>query len=300
MKSVCINRAASLLAALIILTGVVPEPYIVRLVFLGDVMLGRGVEQAANRAADWQPFNALAPLITSAEVLAANLESPLTTAPVETQGYMLCASPGQGNVLRKASFDLVTLANNHRLDCGQAGADQTQVVLRELGILSAGPNTDVVYTDSHGVRLAFLALDDVLSPLDTMKVRPILENAEKQADLVIVSIHWGSEYQPAPSNRQRGLAAELIAAGADVIIGHHPHVIQPFEILYRGAKNSPIPVYFSLGNALFDQHGLPDTRAGQAAILDIGPGNTLRYSSRYFEIDPVHGIISVLLPAEQP
>ncbi len=299
MKNVCINRAAGFLAALIILTGIAPEPYILRVIFLGDVMLGRGVEQAASRESDWQPFTALLPLTANADILAANLESPLTTAPMETHGYMLCASPWQGDALRAASFDLVTLANNHNMDCGQAGADQTQAVLRGLGIQYANSGTDIVFTENHRYRLAFLALDDISTPLNTARIRQALDDVTNRTDIVVVSIHWGGEYQPAPSNRQRSLSERLVAAGADAIIGHHPHVIQPIETLYRDGNTPPVPVFFSLGNAMFDQHGLPDTRMGKAAILDIGPGSTLRFSSRNFRIDPIHARISELLPSEE-
>lgn len=296
MKRDWLKRAAGLLAALILFTSIAPEPYILRVIFLGDVMLGRGIEQAANREQDWQPFKVLQPLTAGADILAANLESPLTDAPAVTQGYMLCASPNQGKALQAASFDLVTLANNHSQDCGQAGADQTHEVIQNLGMLSAGPLPEAVYMEQHGIRLAFLALDDISTPLDPALFASVISLARTRADRVIVSIHWGSEYQPAPSRRQQFLASELVSSGADAIIGHHPHVIQPVVVIYHDGSSTPVPVFFSLGNALFDQHGLPDTREGEAAILDFGPGKTLRFNLQKFTIDPIHGTISELIP----
>jgi len=119
----------------------------------------------------------------------------------------------------------------------------------------------------------------------------LVEEASRKADPLIISIHWGTEYQPSPAPRQRALASMLANAGADVIIGHHPHVIQPMEFLPRGSGQPTALVFYSLGNALFDQHGLPDTRTGALVNLTFGPGGSLLYSVETFEIDPIKGVI---------
>jgi gamma-polyglutamate biosynthesis protein CapA len=296
LKQTLLIRAAGFLAALFFFLILSPEPQIVQITFLGDVMLGRGINQAASRTTNWQPFMKLRPVIRWADILAANLESPLTTSPVVTSGYALCAPPERAEALQAASFDLVTLANNHTLDCGDAGITQTQSTLQFYGIQSAGPISEPVFFNSHGEKLAFMALDDISSPVDLSRVIPLVESTAHKADGVIISIHWGSEYQSAPSSRQRNMATALANAGADVIIGHHPHVIQPMEKLLRDNGKPPTLVFYSLGNALFDQHGLPDTRTGEAVNLMFGPGGTIRYSINTFEIDPIKGVIRGVLP----
>lgn len=285
-----------MLAALILLLSIHPEPRLLQITFLGDVMLGRGVNKASLRIKDWQPFRELLPIIKNTDILAANLESPLTIAPVVTKGYALCAPPVQVETLRNTSFDLVTFANNHTLDCGQTGRSQTLLTLRAFGIRAVEPAPYVEYVSMRDRRLAFVALDDVTRPIDQSAVINTIHKAKNQAGIVIVSIHWGNEYQPAPSTRQRSLAAMLAKAGADVIIGHHPHVIQPMEIINRGTDKTPALVFYSLGNAIFDQYGLEDTRTGQAVSLVFGPSGSLMYSVRQFELDPKKGSILRLLP----
>lgn len=254
-------------------------------------MLGRGIQSAAERSKDWRPFQDLEPSTHWSDVLAANLESPLTIAPPQTGGYMLCARPEMVSALKTASFDLVTLSNNHILDCGEAGKDQTHLTLSALGIHPVGPDAQPVYVNLRGRLAGFIALDDVTRAVDVPTVLPLVEEAARRADPLIISIHWGSEYQPSPAPRQRALASMLANAGADVIIGHHPHVIQPMEFLPRGSGQSPALVFYSLGNALFDQHGLQDTRTGALVNLTFGPAGSLLYSVETFEIDPIDGVI---------
>jgi poly-gamma-glutamate capsule biosynthesis protein CapA/YwtB (metallophosphatase superfamily) len=289
-------RAAGALAALIFLVALAPEPQFVQVTFLGDVMLGRGVYIASAHAKDWQPFHELILVIKNADILGANLESPLTIAPVVTRGYALCAPPAQVEALTRASFDLVTFANNHTGDCGETGRIQTVQTVRAFGIRVAEPSPYVEYINSHGRRLAFIALDDVTHPLDQPVALAAIRTAREKSEVVIVSIHWGNEYQSAPSTRQRTLAANLANAGARVIIGHHPHVIQPMEVIKRGEENAPTLVFYSLGNALFDQHGMEDTRTGEAVTLVFSPGGSVTYWTRQFELDPNRGTIRKLLP----
>jgi poly-gamma-glutamate capsule biosynthesis protein CapA/YwtB (metallophosphatase superfamily) len=259
-------------------------------------MLGRGIDQAAGRSEDWQPFAQLTPVIDQADILAANLESPLTDAPAVSSGYMLCAPPKRVEALKAASFDLLTVANNHIFDCGTEGSQQTLSILRSAGITSAGPGIEPVYLPVKGRNLAFIALDDVTRPVDESRAEEAIRQAARRSDLVILSIHWGSEYQPAPSSRQRALARQLVQAGADIIIGHHPHVIQPLERISRASDKFDALVFYSLGNALFDQHGLPDTRRGAGVTLILGADGIPRFSVFTFEIDPGRGLITGFLP----
>lgn len=289
------QRAAGFLTALWFIIFIAPEPYCVQVAFLGDVMLGRGIAQAAARNSDWRPFEALQPFLHNSDIVAANLESPLTNAPIVTEGYALCAPPEQSTSLSNAGFDLLSIANNHVLDCGEIGLEQSQLILQSIGLRTVGPNPQPVYLEKHGRQIAFIAMDDVSQPIQLSATTQIIQTASWNSDVVILSIHWGAEYQPAPSKHQQNLAAELVNAGADVIIGHHPHIIQPVDILVRREDGTQALVFYSLGNALFDQHGLKDTRIGTLVMLFILPNGKLQFATHQFMIDPREGLIQTII-----
>jgi poly-gamma-glutamate synthesis protein (capsule biosynthesis protein) len=229
-----------------------PAPPTFTLAFGGDVMLGRGVAQSLD--GDWQSaFSAVRPWLAEADWAFANLESPLTTAPQVSSGYDLRALPAAVDALRTAGFDVVSLANNHALDAGKAGLAETIATLDAAGI--TGVVTQTTDNLRQAVRYHLLAFDDSTVPLDVeIAARSVAVAAE--ADLVIVSVHWGGEYQAAPSPRQQLVAQALARAGADLIIGHGPHVLQRVEWIGKTL------VAYSLGNLLFDQPYPLDCRQG--------------------------------------
>lgn len=232
-----------------------------------------------------------------AEVLAfANLESPLTTAPFSpfippTGGdsppssslmsgtpppsspslggmkggrYDLRAPPEAVAALQTAGFDVVSLANNHALDAGQVGLAETRRVLQEAAIIPVGHPTSASTSTSFthpSSTLSCLAFDDSVMPLDLEAAAEVVATAAEQSDLVIVSIHWGGEYQAAPGPRQRAIARALAEAGAGIVVGHGPHVLQRVEWVGEAL------VAYSLGNFLFDQPYPADCRWG--AILRV-------------------------------
>jgi poly-gamma-glutamate synthesis protein (capsule biosynthesis protein) len=197
-----------------------------------------------------------------------------------SDGYDLRAKPAAVAALDAAGFDVVSLANNHALDAGEAGLAETVSALNAAGI--AGLVETGVWQDSGvkpcpcpplrgggplgvgghtRIRYQLLAFDDSGVPLDLETAVSRVAAAAKQADLVIVSMHWGGEYQAAPSPRQQSIARSLAGAGADLIIGHGPHVLQRVEWIGETL------VAYSLGNFLFDQPYPADCRWG--AILRV-------------------------------
>jgi len=244
-----------------------PPPLTLALV--GDVILGRGVAQAL--AGDWAAaFAGVQPWLAGADLAFANLESPLTNIPLPPSGgdrggaYDLRAPPEAVAALRAAGLDIVSLANNHALDAGEAGLRET------VGTLSAAGITPLVYqsTNYQSTNVPacqVLAFDDSAAPLDleaaAEAVSAAVAEAAERADVVVVSIHWGGEYQAAPSQRQQAIARRLAEAGADVIVGHGPHVLQRVEWVGETL------VAYSLGNFLFDQPYPADCRQG--AILRV-------------------------------
>lgn len=232
----------------------------VTLALLGDVMLGRSVQPSAAT------FSVLEPDLKSADLVLANLESPLTKAAVETRSpYALCAPPERVQYLVNAGFDLLSLANNHRLDCGAEGLAETQSTLTEAGLGFIGPGSQPVYREINGIKLAFLAFTAIGDEFSIETARQAIRSARETGAVVSVSIHWGAEYQSAASPSQKQIAAQLAEAGATLIWGHHPHVLQP------AAWVGKTLVLYSLGNALFDQPGLENTRQSALVLVKINP-----------------------------
>jgi poly-gamma-glutamate synthesis protein (capsule biosynthesis protein) len=256
-----------------------PSPRRLTLAFVGDVMLGRDVAVALD--GDWaDAFAAVRPWLAGADLTFANLESPLTVSPFLSGRFDLRAPPEAIVSLTAAEFDLVSLANNHALDGGEPGLADTIAALDQAGIValvdsrtvdsgidgpesasfSALSSASRIYGNPH-LRVSVFAFLDTGLPLNTAA----LARAAATGDLVMVSMHWGAEYYP-PTERQRLLARELVAAGADLIIGHGPHVLQPVEVI-EGAL-----VAYSLGNFLFDQP-FADTRQGAILRLTLERGS---------------------------
>lgn len=261
-------------------------------------MLGRGVAQALR--GDWEAaFAQVRPWPAEADLAFANLESPLTTAPQLADGYDLRAPPEAVAALCAAGFDVVSLANNHALDAGAAGLAETMSTLHAAGIkgvLDRGaarnddfPNAARAATMSLP-RYQLLAFDDSAVPLDVEAAGQQVAAAAGQGGLVIASIHWGGEYQAAPSLRQQDIAVALSKAGAGLIIGHGPHVLQRVEWV-EGTL-----VAYSLGNFLFDQSYPVDCRWGVILRVRV-------QDNRIVAIEPLptiieHGQVRLASPQE--
>lgn len=231
----------------------------VTLALLGDVMLGRSIHPSPEM------FSYLEPSLASADLALANLESPLTDAPVQTESYFaLCAPPENVEYLVEAGFDLMTLSNNHSLDCGTEGLAETRSTLTGAGLGFVGPDPEPVYRSINGIQLAFLAFD-ATGRFELETALRAVRSARQAGTVVVVSIHWGAEYQGGASTFQNQIAAELAEAGAALIWGHHPHVLQPAEWI----RDHKTLVLYSLGNALFDQYGLAATRRSALALVTL-------------------------------
>jgi hypothetical protein len=201
------------LFAFLPLLGARPSPVkSAALVLAGDVMLGRGVAQALD--GEWEAaFVHVHPWLAEGgpsgqhPILSlVNLESPLTNAPQVRQGYDLRAPPAAVAALRGAGIDVVSLANNHALDAGPEGMRETVNVLSTAGIAAWTEQATIVPQRTPGPVCAGLAFDDSVRPLDLPVAAGTVSEAARQADVVIVSIHWGGEYQAAPSTRQQASA----------------------------------------------------------------------------------------------
>ncbi|NPV87598.1 MAG: CapA family protein [Anaerolineae bacterium] len=278
-----------LLLLAIALLALRPAPQPATLALMGDVMLGRGVAQA-HAARDWErAFSAIAPHVQRADLALANLESPLTTAntPALTRtarNYNLCAAAQSVQALHSAGIDILALANNHASDCSPHGADETRTILESNGMRAITADTPV-YHSVGGVHLAFYAFDDVAAPLDIASTAQRIAQSRRQGRLPVISIHWGTEYHPAPDSRQRQMAQAFADSGAVLVWGHHPHVLQPIAWLQGAGQARPTLIAYSLGNALFDQPSPPDVRRSVLLLVTINAQGVQSFEILPLEID---------------
>jgi poly-gamma-glutamate capsule biosynthesis protein CapA/YwtB (metallophosphatase superfamily) len=247
------------------------EPGSVRLLFAGDVMVGRAV--APLLAAEGVSLFEDARMVVSEPDLAlANLESALVTETwrvTEATGLSLVGSSDTAAVLAATGFDLLSIANNHTGDAGPGSVQATAAALGAAGIDSLGlSGVDPVLRDLDGVRVAFLAFDLTRGPgsvdVATRGWNPdeaaaAVAGARLSADVVVVSLHGGVEHLPAPDPALRAAVGVVAGAGADVVWVHGAHVVYPVEVVTTG--NRPAVIAYGLGNFLFDQM-LPGTTEG--------------------------------------
>lgn len=223
------------------------------LAFAGDVSLARGVAEA--NAGNWDRALSGVTQALEADATYGNLESPLTDAPHRGTGLDLRARPAGVAALK--AFTFMGAENNHAGDGGEVGQSASRRTLRRAGIIPITRSLTV--TRVRGVPIAWVAfLDDGQS---SPPLAAIQEGA-RRARFVVVGVHWGAEYNPVTA-RQRMLARQLAAAGASLIVGSGPHVLQGSERLGRTL------VLYSLGNLLFDQP-YPDTWLGAVVKVEVG------------------------------
>lgn len=216
----------------------------------GDTMFGRAIAEMLEAGQD--PFASIrgpeGNFLRGIDTRVLNLEGVLTdstTCPPRT--VQMLFAPDTAYLLRRHRITLVHLANNHAGDCGQAGVDDTIGYLQGAGIETIGTKDQPSYTVTKGGRsIAVLGVDG-LGRIDKDTLIHTVKALDVDHDDVVVHVHWGVEYNTQPSQEQKEFAHLLVESGADTVIGHHPHVVQPLEI-YRGRA-----IFYSLGNFIFDQ-----------------------------------------------
>lgn len=267
----------SFLLALTLFSLVRSLPPPVTLIFTGDIMLSRKIGAIMAEKNDWTyPFFQVSNDLQKADLVIANLESPISNKGTKMGSiYSFRADPRAVAGLLFANVGVVSLANNHVWDYGREALNETFDILRTVGIDYIGAGIDYaeahepVIKDVKGTKIAFLGYTNLVpvgitgeksSPavayLDLEKIIPDIARAKELADLTIVSFHWGNEYERKHNQKQEEIAHAVIDAGADLVIGHHPHVAQEVEEYHGGY------ITYSLGNFVFDQNFSADTRAG--------------------------------------
>jgi poly-gamma-glutamate synthesis protein (capsule biosynthesis protein) len=244
----------------------------------GDIMLDRNVaKNMGTQGLDYLFENFYGEdkgLYHHADLLIANLEGPLAPARVTTtKSIAFRFDPGLVKQFKQYQFDGFSLANNHSLDMGWKNVDFTEKTLKENGFGYFGnqikENRDLIWVaDISGKedKVAFIGLNNTDHPLDMPKVSEAIKEAKSKARYVIAFMHWGVEYERISKQPQRDLAHVLIDKGVNAVIGAHPHVVEEVEIY----KNKPI--FYSLGNFVFDQYFSNDTQEGLSVGLILQDG----------------------------
>lgn len=255
----------------------------ITLLFAGDLMQHQGQIDAAKTGSgfDYSPcFRFVKEEIGRADVAIGNLEVTLGGRPYK--GYPAFSAPDEYlEAIRDAGFDVLVTANNHCLDSGKKGLERTVRMLDSLGIHHAGTYRDSLarekeyplILDKNGFRIALLnytygtngigvKAPNVVNYIDKTVIGQDLRKARmSRPDLVIVLMHWGTEYRSLPDSGQKELAEWLIAQGADHVIGSHPHVVQPMELRAGADSVTQHAVVYSLGNYISNMSA-PDTDGG--------------------------------------
>jgi poly-gamma-glutamate capsule biosynthesis protein CapA/YwtB (metallophosphatase superfamily) len=290
----------------------------------GDVIPHQAVREAASAAGEGEQgwaglFNEVADVFRGADFGFVNMETPV--APNHSKGskpFMFDAPVALPEALKESGVKIVSFANNHAMDQGWVGVAETREHLRELGLLFAGTGDTAqqtwqpVFTEANGIKVGWLGMTRWLNGnrnpdkddqphvnffpypgeaggaagADEAAVLAAITAARAQCDLLVVSIHWGVEYATAPRPDDVELAHKMLEAGASVIVGHHPHVLQPVET-YATADGRNTVIFYSLGNFLSNQSRsyvdglMPDSNGDprdsliglfSAVKKDYGPG----------------------------
>ena len=242
----------------------------------GDCMFDRGVRAVCDeRGREW-PLSAVRDILTAADIAFLNLETSIARGGTRLpgKGIWFRSAPEFAQEMANAGIDVVTLANNHVLDYDDPAFAETLSNLEEAGIAVCGGGKNMAEArrpailSANGVSVAFLGYSEFahiywsvarpkrfvageagpgISPWDREAIVEDIRRAKRLADHVVVSFHWGDEYVSMPADRQVQLAHAAIDAGASVVHGHHPHVLQPVEVYHGGV------IFYSLGNFVFDQ-----------------------------------------------
>lgn len=264
----------------------------VDLLFVGDAMqhqaqLDQALAEGNGSGYDYSDcFSLIAPTVIEADYAVCNLEVPLGGGP-KYSGYPCFSAPDSyAEALKDAGFDLFLTSNNHCLDSGMKAARRTLSALDSLGVDHIGTYNDAAQRDTlvpfikdiKGIRFGFLnytygtngipARDGMeVSMIDRDKMaREIKRAREEGAEIICVTLHWGIEYVLNENSGQRDLAQFLIDQGVDLIIGGHPHVVQPMRVHHNEKEDKDVLVVYSLGNFISNMN-TTDTRGG--ALVNV-------------------------------
>lgn len=247
-----------------------------KLLFFGDMMLDRHVGEKLTNKKIGYLLDDLAgeekEFFVGYDIIGANLEGAVTNEGDHYPPHNLydfAFAPERIAELKDYGFNYFALANNHFSDQGERGIIETRKNLSEQGFYFSGAADARIDENTRqdleiaGRKIAMISLSMVYNNFDLSQAKDLVEKAAVETDFTIINLHWGNEYQHLFNRYQQNVGRALISAGADIIIGHHPHVVQGIEI-YQGK-----PILYSLGNFIFDQYFSAATQESLAVDLTI-------------------------------
>ena len=256
------------------------------LLFVGDIMLSRSIGNIMEKNKNYLfPFEFSIDFLKKADLTFGNLEGPISDKG-KNQGsiYSFRADPKVVEGLIESGFDILSIANNHIFDWGEPALLDTidRLEKNNISYIGVGKNyqeaNEIKIKEINGTKFGFLGLTSLypksfwakdnrvgLTEFDEDKILEKIKKAKenKIADVIIISLHWGEEYQTVSNQFQKNLAHKLVDVGADVVVGHHPHVAQDIERYKDGI------IFYSLGNFVFDQNFSKETMEGLVTEIKI-------------------------------
>lgn len=265
-----------------------PRPHIknTKILIFGDMMLDRHIREKINDEHPMFPFEQITELISGNDIVVANAEGSFSFYDSKTVGKKngpleFTFDPMLLPVLKNLGFTLLGQANNHSFNFGEKGLNQstTSIVIAGMNYFGDPSNKDIApyITEINGEKIGFVAYNE-FSYKNKDKVIKAIQETKEQVGYLIVYPHWGQEYNPNFTKSQQKTAHEFIDAGADVIIGTHPHVIEPIEF-YKDK-----PIFYSVGNFIFDQALQGPTTEGLAIKILLN-SKSIKYEIHPFFIE---------------
>lgn len=248
-------------------------PRTVSIVFVGDICFDWGVKKVI--ASGYDPFAHTKGLIRAADVSIFNLETPISTGGAKVEKtYNFRCPPEVLKYITNAGFDCAMLGNNHSMDYGPDALADTLKNVRKYGLLYTGAGMNLknaalpIIIETNGIAIGILSFGYInppelaaevskpgVAPIKTSLMTAEVKKLRPKVDFLIVSIHWGTEYVYYPNDSQTLTGHALIDAGADLVVGHHPHILQGIEKYKTGM------IFYSMGNFMFPQTDNTNLRA---------------------------------------
>lgn len=255
----------------------------VMLSFTGDILLDRDVGRKILQNGNKYPYEYVKEILNKSDIVYGNLECPLLnkgTPTIKRRELIFKGEVSNSTALKEAGYSILNLANNHAMDYGSGGLLSVINALKDSSIMPLGGGTDnksshtPVFIIKKGIKVGFLGYSifppegyvflenkpDIARFSNSITAEDI-KQAKAQCDFLVVTFHWGKEFSHFPSDLQKEMAHLAIDSGCDMVVGHHPHVLQGIE-RYKGK-----PIFYSLGNFVFDKQIPPGT--DESIILNI-------------------------------
>lgn len=253
----------------------------VKIIFVGDLMFDRYIREIAQKKGGSYSFEKIGNQLKQADLAVANLEGPITdnasvsigTVIGEKGHFVFTFDKSLGGILTENNIKLVNIGNNHISNFKHDGIIQTENNLKSSNINyfgDTGEESKTYIASINGYKIGFVNYNQFSSG-SLARTLENIRNIRSQSDVLVVYTHWGVEYQARSNMNIQNLGHQFIDAGADLVIGSHPHVVQEKE-KYKGRM-----IYYSLGNFVFDQYFSPETKKGLAVEVNIDPDNKMEF-----------------------